>query len=233
MFPEELPARLIRMFSFHGETVLDPFLGSGTTSLAARNLGRSSIGYEINPDNIPVIRTKLNTAQADLEGSRYEFRDRPRDDERIGANRATVPFVFKDPHAIDKKVDPRALTFGSRVSNDTGDREEYHTVKAVIDACTVRLSNDVTVRLIGVRTRPDTSAQAVQWLEETIRGQRVYLRFDDRKFDEQGHMLVYLHLKNKTFLNAHLIKRGLAEVDPSAAFRMKDRFERYAQEVTA
>ncbi len=47
MFPEELPARLIKMFSFSGETVLDPFLGSGTTALAARNLGRSSVGYEI------------------------------------------------------------------------------------------------------------------------------------------------------------------------------------------
>jgi site-specific DNA-methyltransferase (adenine-specific) len=35
MFPEELPRRLIRMFTFVGDTVLDPFLGSGTTSLAA------------------------------------------------------------------------------------------------------------------------------------------------------------------------------------------------------
>ena len=49
MFPEEIPRRLIRMFTFVGDTVLDPFLGSGTTCLAARNLQRNSIGYEINP----------------------------------------------------------------------------------------------------------------------------------------------------------------------------------------
>lgn len=49
MFPEELPRRLIKMFSYVGDTVLDPFLGSGTTSLAAKNLNRNSAGYEINP----------------------------------------------------------------------------------------------------------------------------------------------------------------------------------------
>ncbi|MFW5702249.1 MAG: DNA-methyltransferase, partial [Bacteroidota bacterium] len=48
MFPEELPARLIKMFAFAGETVLDPFMGSGTTALAAKKLDRNSIGYEIN-----------------------------------------------------------------------------------------------------------------------------------------------------------------------------------------
>ena len=47
MFPEELPRRLIRMYSFAGDTVLDPFLGSGTTSKIAVEMGRNSIGYEI------------------------------------------------------------------------------------------------------------------------------------------------------------------------------------------
>jgi DNA modification methylase len=48
-YPVELASRLIRMFSFVGDTVLDPFLGTGTTSLAAVQSGRNSIGYEIDP----------------------------------------------------------------------------------------------------------------------------------------------------------------------------------------
>lgn len=47
-FPEKLANRLIRMFSFVGDTVLDPFLGSGTTMLAAARIGRNSIGVEVD-----------------------------------------------------------------------------------------------------------------------------------------------------------------------------------------
>ena len=49
-YPLELPSRLITAYSFVGETVLDPFLGSGTTLLAASILGRNGIGYEINQE---------------------------------------------------------------------------------------------------------------------------------------------------------------------------------------
>jgi len=62
VFPVEIPARLVRMYSFRGETVLDPFLGSGTTSVAAHEAGRASIGIEINPENLPVIRARLERA---------------------------------------------------------------------------------------------------------------------------------------------------------------------------
>ena len=47
-YPEELAARLIRMFSFVGDTVLDPFLGTGTTTVAAAKAGRNSVGFEID-----------------------------------------------------------------------------------------------------------------------------------------------------------------------------------------
>lgn len=50
VFPEELPSRLIRMFSFSEDTVLDPFMGSGTTALAALRNNRNAVGYEINSD---------------------------------------------------------------------------------------------------------------------------------------------------------------------------------------
>lgn len=48
------------MFSFVGETVFDPFMGSGTTALAARNLQRNSIGYEINPEYKNSIEKRLH-----------------------------------------------------------------------------------------------------------------------------------------------------------------------------
>ena len=46
-FPSELPRRLIRLFSFKGDTVLDPFNGSGTTTAVARALGRYGIGFDV------------------------------------------------------------------------------------------------------------------------------------------------------------------------------------------
>jgi len=58
-FPEELPRRIIKLYSFVGDTVLDPFLGSGTTMKVARDLGRNSIGYEINPEYLPIVKKKI------------------------------------------------------------------------------------------------------------------------------------------------------------------------------
>jgi len=58
-FPEELPYRIIKLFSHVGETVLDPFVGSGTTMKVARLLGRNSIGIEIKKSLIPIIKKKL------------------------------------------------------------------------------------------------------------------------------------------------------------------------------
>src|SRR6266576_4318261 len=70
-FPEEIPKRLIKLFSFHGETVLDPFLGSGTTMKVAQELERNSWGYEIDRGLKKIIRQKLSCHQPE---SKVEFR---------------------------------------------------------------------------------------------------------------------------------------------------------------
>lgn len=62
-FPDELPYRVIKLFSYKGETVLDPFLGSGTTMKVARELGRNSIGIEILRALEPIILEKTGFGQ--------------------------------------------------------------------------------------------------------------------------------------------------------------------------
>jgi DNA modification methylase len=61
-YPLELAERLIRMFSFVGDTVLDPFLGTGTTTLAAMRNGRNSIGYEIDDSYLAHARRRIHNA---------------------------------------------------------------------------------------------------------------------------------------------------------------------------
>jgi site-specific DNA-methyltransferase (adenine-specific) len=58
-FPEELPRRLIELYTFRGDVVLDPFCGSGTTCVAARRLGRQFVGYEVEPKYIRLAEARL------------------------------------------------------------------------------------------------------------------------------------------------------------------------------
>jgi len=58
-FPVELPYRLIQLYTFAGEVVLDPFLGSGQTALAALKAGRHYVGYEIEPDYIALAEKRM------------------------------------------------------------------------------------------------------------------------------------------------------------------------------
>lgn len=61
-FPAELPHRLVRMFSLEGETVLDPFAGTGTTLAAASALGRAAVGVEIDPEVARRLRARFPAA---------------------------------------------------------------------------------------------------------------------------------------------------------------------------
>jgi len=230
VFPEEIPRRLIRMFTFIGDTVLDPFLGSGTTSLAARNLRRNSVGYEINPDFLPIIREKLGIDKGMLfQDAGFELltQGKPEVDFQRVINE--LPYIFRDPVHFDKKVDPRKLQFGSRINHQSPEREQYHRIHEVVSPEHLVLDDGVKVRLIGIKERAETRQQAMQFLEEKTRGQRVTIKFDRVKLDENDNLLCYLYLQNRTFINAHLIKAGLVSMDTQTDYRLKEKFAHLAQ----
>ena len=64
MFPDELPRRLIKMFAFIGDTVLDPFLGSGTTVKVALEQKRNAVGCEINEEFLEIVIPKCKTKRS-------------------------------------------------------------------------------------------------------------------------------------------------------------------------
>jgi len=63
-FPLELPYRLIQLYSFKDDVVLDPFMGSGQTAIAALKSGRHFIGYELNPEYVALANTRIIKAAA-------------------------------------------------------------------------------------------------------------------------------------------------------------------------
>jgi len=224
MFPEELPNRLIKMFSFPNETVLDPFMGSGTTSLVAKKLDRNSIGYEINPDFVPIIKERIgiNDAFSQVE---VKIIKQPEITDSFDKKVEELPYKFVDTLKLDKKIDVKKLQFGSKLDADsTGKREEYFSVKEVISPELVRLNNDLIIRLIGIKQNPTINGKASDFLISKLRGKKVFLKYDEIKHDSDNNLLAYLYLENKTFINAHLLKEGLVNVDINTDFKYKNKF---------
>ena len=222
MFPEELPRRLIKMFSFTGETVLDPFAGSGTTSLAAKHLGRNSIGYEINSDFQKIISDKILESQVTLfdEDCKLDFyRDY---DKSFSFD--TLPYLFADPHKMDKKVDVKKLQYGSKIDGSDCKREDLYSVKRVISPEKIELSNGLIVRLLGIKENPQYREQAIAFLQEKFQKRRVFLKYDSLKYDSNDVLLCYLYLDNKTFINNHLVRTGFVNVDTEHDYSCKTKF---------
>ena len=230
MFPLELPNRLIKMFSFVGDTVLDPFLGSGTTSLSAMNLNRNSVGYEINGKFLPTIKQKLGMTgllRDQMEG-RVNFTSAPKDAKNYRKEIEALPYIFRDTVQIDKKVDPKKLQFGSKIDDSPASRaDEYFSVREIRSPNEMILHTGLKIRLIGVKPIKTKTAAARDFLENRINGQKVFLRFDAVKHDERENLLCYMYLKNKTFINAHLIKNGFAKADDEFEYRHYRRFLNY------
>jgi len=102
-------------------------------------------------------------------------------------------------------------------------------VKEIISPELIKLNNNLFVRLIGVKEKKETNGKAVKFLQLKTKGQKVFLKYDEIKHDENNHLMVYLYLKNKTFLNAHLIKNGFTDVDLTFNYKNKEKFIKYLQ----
>ena len=116
VFPEELPKRLIKMFSFVGDTILDPFMGSGTTAIAALNQNRNSIGYEINIDFRLFYKEKVVDATTNSH-CRFEFHI----DNSVIPTETLIkelPYQFVDVHQFSASTDIKANTYGSKIEID-------------------------------------------------------------------------------------------------------------------
>jgi modification methylase len=183
-FPEEIPRRLVRMFSFPGDTVLDPFLGAGTTAAVAVELGRKAIGYEINES---YIRMAL---------------------ERIGP---TAVLKEACPHAPSKPdaepswrphVPDLAIAVGAE---KTVAAPPLYGVTAVEDDCRLRLDSGVRVSFAGLRIEHLDAALA--YLRQRVLRKKVFL-LDAR--EEDGGVRARVLLKNRICINAQLLKMGAA-----------------------
>jgi len=225
MFPEELPRRLIKMFSFVDDYVLDPFLGSGTTTLAAINLGRNSAGYEINREFLPVIKEKIGVDKESLfRYFDFEFTEDKQNFIDYKEAISKLTYIFKDPIKFNCKIDPKKLQFGSKIDSTKKDNVSFYSVKEIINPEKLLLNNDLAIRLIGVKINKEKTDEAIKFLQSKLNNQRVFLKFDSVKYDQENNLLCYLYLKNKTFLNAHLIKNKLVEVDENYNYKYKMKF---------
>ena len=225
MFPEELPARLIKMFSFEDETILDPFMGSGTTALVSKKLNRNSVGYEINPEFIPIIKEKIGGNDVFSQTKIEVLHSLPLEEDWGRVKIKELPYQFVDTHKLDKKIDVKKLQYGSKIdAESSGQREEYFTVKEIISPELIKLNNDLIIRLIGIKQHPEINGEAMKFLSEKLKGKRVFLRHDEVKYDDNNHLMAYLYLENKTFVNAHLLKARLVKVDENVSFRYKEKF---------
>ena len=226
MYPEELPKRLIKMFSFVCDKVLDPFLGSGTTTLAAKNLDRNSVGFEINNEFLPTIKEKTGANKENLfKSAIFEIIERKKETADLKSEISKLPYIFKDSIKFSRKIDPRKLKFGSKIDSVVNnERVDLYSVKQVINPEKILLNNDLMIRLIGVRTRKEMFGKAIEFLQAKLKNQRVFIRFDNLKYDSDNNLLCYLYLQNKTFINAHLIKAGLVDVDDKIDYKYKLKF---------
>ncbi|MFN3406586.1 MAG: DNA methyltransferase [Caldimicrobium sp.] len=208
MFPDELPRRLIKMFSYVGDTILDPFLGSGTTVKVALQLNRNAIGYEINKNFLEVIKEKLGLTN-NLFGlpNNIEILERK---EKI-LDLPTITYIPRIKESTPQ-IEPKKFNFNS---------DTLYKVTEIIDENTIMLDTGLKVKFLGVEIQK--KEETLQYLQRYIKGKKVFLKMHNEVYGDST-VKAYVYLKNKIFVNAYLIKSGLAKPNFSENHQYKEKF---------
>jgi DNA modification methylase len=203
VFPEELPRRLIRMYTIHDDLVLDPFLGSGTTAKVALTLGRRAVGYELNPDFRALIEANL----ADVENLA------PEDAAVTMPERSTALLPLEDYTPAIADIRPRHKVRRRDVT--------LHRVTEILGPQTLRLADGREIRLLGLAVPPEQVDAASDYLATYVLGKRVSLRTPL----ENHPQAAYVRLKNRLFINRKMLEMGLAIPDAAVDHPLRARFQ--------
>lgn len=208
MFPEELPRRLIKMFSFKGDTVLDPFLGSGTTARVALELERSIVGYEIKKEFLTLIKEKLQSSKR--ENISIEILESDKNSEyKIQNNSEYSPAI--------KNANPIYLHEAEKIK-----KEVLYRVVEVVNENTIMLEHGIKVSFLGVKIIK--KSETLEYLRKYLLGKKVFLKNHTNGKFSNDLILAYVYLKNKIFINAFLIKQGFGISDQSVEHIYKEKF---------
>jgi DNA modification methylase len=210
-FPDEVPRRLIRMFSFPGDTVLDPFLGTGTTARVALALGRYSVGYEIHPGFAAMARDAI-ASEAGEEAVRVErcAGGAARADVARSSGAPGEPVPTAAQAALGNGWQPRIpdLEPPARLAEAAQPvpRQELLAVVGVEPDCSLVLSTGLRVHFLGVRIVDHEQAHA--YLAARVMKKKVSLE----RAEPAGPSAVRARvvLRNRICINTQLLKSGAA-----------------------
>ena len=177
------------MFSFPGDTVLDPFLGTGTTAAVALELGRNAVGYEINPAFVEIAKEKLR-AQGTAVTVMKAMEHSPAGSLLLpGPWQPRIPDLFPPEGGPPPKQQPPLFT-----------------VVDVGQDCSLELDTGTRVHFLDLRI--DDPDGAIAYLRQRVLKKKVFLKDATPAGGPVVHARVVL--KNRISINAQLLKAGVA-----------------------
>jgi site-specific DNA-methyltransferase (adenine-specific) len=229
--PEEIPRRLIRMYTFLGETVLDPFLGSGATMVAARDTGRASIGYETDERLKPAIQERVSGGQT-MKQLLFESQNRPKrsDIEKEMKAVSAAPEKPSASEAAGAKPAPARKRVKKQPAKEAAPPA---VIREIFGLDTLKLEDGREARLLGLQTpaafysrNRGVYRQALSFVAALLCGKSVSLvRPDSSKLRNAPGNAFHILAPDGSNAAEALIGNGYALCDRAVEHDLKSKFE--------